>query len=347
MQTMNTTEKVGFGVIGAGILGEEHALVYNRMPGCELVAVCDINAERAKGVAEKFGARTYYTDYQDLLKNPDIQAVSVATPDFAHRDIAVAAAQANKHILCEKPLATTVEDAQDILNATKKAGVKLMVDYHNRVNPPFVAAKRSIEAGEIGKPAYGYIRLSNTTYVPMEMLSWGDKTSALWFLNIHTIDMMRFLLNDEVQRVYAVSRSGILKNLGVDTQDFHVAIGEFRNGTVVTFENAWILPRSHPMVYEFKMQLLGSEGAINVNTSHHGAIEKHVGGKVAYADVLGITPARERRIGGFVREAIAQFVDAVLYDEPVLATGEDGLAGVRVAIAITQSWETGQPVDLV
>ncbi len=343
---MNTVEKHGFGVIGTGIFGENHALVYSRLPEAELVAVCDIDAERAKAVAEKYGARTYYTDYQELLSNPDIQAVSVATPDFAHRDIAVAAAQAKKHILCEKPLATTLEEAQEIVNAAGEAGVKLMVDYHNRINPPFVAAKQSIEAGEIGAPAYGYIRLSNTTFVPMEMLSWGAKSSALWFLCSHTIDMMRFLLNDDVRRVYAVTRSGILKKLGVDTQDFHVAIGEFQNGTVVTFENAWILPRSHPMVYEFKMELLGSEGAIKVNTSHHGAIEKLVDDKIAYADVFGITPTSQRRIGGFVTEAVAQFVDAVLYDQPVLATGEDGLAAVRVASAIERSAETGQPVDL-
>lgn len=343
---MNTAEKNGFGVIGTGIFGENHALVYSRLPEAELVAICDIDVERAKAVAEKYGARTYYTDYQELLKNPDIQAVSVATPDFAHRDIAVAAAQANKHILCEKPLATTLEEAQEIVTAADEAGVKLMVDYHNRINPPFVVAKESIEAGEIGDPAYGYIRLSNTTFVPMEMLSWGAKSSALWFLCSHTIDMMRFLLNDEVRRVYAVTRSGILKKLGVDTQDFHVAIGEFNNGTVVTFENAWILPRSHPMVYEFKMELLGSEGAVKVNTSHHGAIEKLGEDKITYADVFGITPTSQRRIGGFVTEAVAQFVDAVLYDQPVLATGEDGLAAVRVASAIERSAETGQPVDL-
>jgi predicted dehydrogenase len=343
---MSATQTTGFGVIGAGILGEEHALVFSHMPESELIAVCDVDAERAKAVAQKFGARAWYSDYQELLKNPDIQAVSVATPDFAHRDITLAAAQAGKDILVEKPLATSLKDAEDIAQAVRTAGVKLMVDYQNRVNPPFVAAKKSIEAGEIGKPAYGYIRLSNTTFVPMEMLSWGAKSSSLWFLAIHTIDMMRWLLQDEVKRIYAVSRSGILKNLGVDTQDFHAAIGEFHGGAVVTFENAWILPRSQPMVYEFKLELLGSEGQINVNTSHHGAIEKHVEGKMAYGDVFGTTPTGPRRLGGFVKEAIAQFVDAVVYDQPVLGTLEDGLAGVRVADAILRSEETGQPVDL-
>jgi predicted dehydrogenase len=343
---MDAAKKPGFGVIGAGILGEEHATVFSHAPEIELVAVCDTNAERAKAVAAKYGARQWTTDYQELLKNPDIQAVSVATPDFAHRDITLAAVQAKMDVLVEKPLAMSLKEAEEIAAAVKAAGVKLMVDYQNRVNAPWVAAKKSVEAGEIGRPAYGYIRLSNTTWVPMDMIPWGAKSSSLWFLGIHCIDVMRWLLNDEVRRVYAVTRSGILKELGVDTQDFHVAIGEFRNGTVVTFENAWILPRSQPMVYEFKMELLGSKGQININTSHNATIEKHVDGKMVYGDVLGSTPTSPRRLGGFVKEAIAQFVDAVVYDLPVLGSVEDGVAGVRVADAIERSEASGQPVDL-
>jgi predicted dehydrogenase len=339
-------EKMGFGVIGTGLLGDQHAHVYSRLPGAELVAVCDVISERAQATAEKYGAQTYYTDYQELLNNPDIQAVSIATPDFAHRDIALAAAQAKKHILCEKPLATSLEESQAIINAANESGVKLMVDFHNRVNPPFVAAKQSIAAGEIGQPTYAYIRLSNTLFVPLEMLSWADKSSALWFLCNHTIDMMRFLLEDEVRRVYAVTRSGILQNLGVDTQDFHIAIAEFKKGTVVTFENAWILPKSQPIAYDFKLELLGSEGAIYLNPSHHGALELQTNDSISYGDVLGIIPTGHQRVGGFVLEAIARFVDAVLYDRPVLATGEDGLEAARVASAIERSAEIGQPIDL-
>ena len=99
----------------------------------------------------------------------------MATPDFAHRDITLAAAQARKDILVEKPLATSLAEAEEIARVVKAAGVKLMVDYQNRVNPPFAAAKKSMDAGEIGRPAYGYIRLSNTTWVPMEMIPWGSE----------------------------------------------------------------------------------------------------------------------------------------------------------------------------
>ncbi|MEM7538402.1 MAG: Gfo/Idh/MocA family oxidoreductase [Chloroflexota bacterium] len=338
--------KIGFGVIGTGILGNQHAKVYQRMADAELVAVCDLDETRAKEAAETYQAQTYYTDYQDLLNNPDVQAVSIATPDFAHTKIAVAAAQAGKHILCEKPLATTVEEAQTIVDAAEQAGVKLMVDFHNRVNPPIVAAKEAIDAGEIGTPAYGYTRLSNTTFVPLEMLSWASKSSALWFLCCHTVDTMRFLLNDEVTRVYGVNRSGILQGMGIDTQDFHVAIAEFSRGTVVTFENAWILPQSQPIIYDFKLEILGSEGAIYLDPSHHGAVKMHVNGKLAYGDITGVTPTSDLRIGGFVLESIARFVDVVVHDQPIIATGADGVAATRVLCAMIESGGTGQPVVL-
>ncbi len=268
-------ERVGFGVIGAGLFGENHALVYSRLPGVELVAVCDQNEERAREIAERYGARAHYTDYEKVLADPEIKAVSIATPDFAHAEIALAAAQAGKHILCEKPLATTVAEAQAIVDAAAQAGVKLMVDFHNRANPPFAAAREQVQSGAIGTPAYGYARLSNTTFVPLEMLSWANRTSALYFLGSHAVDIMRFILDDTVVRVQAVSRSGILQKLGVDAPDFHVAIAEFSRGAVVTFENAWILPQSQPMVYDFKVELLGSEGAIYLDPSHHGAVELH------------------------------------------------------------------------
>lgn len=341
-------KQIGFGVIGTGIVGGAwHAHVYSHAPKARLVAVCDLNEQLAHEVAQKYGAAQVYTDYHKLLENPEIQAVSIATPDFAHREIAVAAAEAGKHILVEKPLATTVEDAEAIVNAARKAGVKLMVDFHNRVSPPFSGAKRSVQNGEIGKPVYIYARLSNTTFVATKMLPWASKSSALWFLASHTTDMAHWLLEDEPKRVYAVSRSGILQEMGVDTQDFHVAIVEFKGGAVVTLENAWILPETEPMVFNLKFEVLGSKGSIYINTSDHRLVQKFTSEEASLPDVLGITFGGDSpRLGGFVLEAIAQFVDAVADDAPVLATGEDGLLVTRVLSAISESAKSGRPVDL-
>ena len=340
--------QVGFGVIGVGIVGGAwHAHVYRHMPGAELVAVCDLNAERAREIADKYAVPHVYTDYRDLLARPDIAAVSIATPDFAHREIAVAAAEAGKHILVEKPLAMTVEDAEAILAAVQAAGVKLMVDFHNRVNPAFVGTKAAVDKGELGELKYIYARLSNTTFVPTQMLPWAGRSSALWFLASHTLDMSCWLLQDRPKRVYAVSRSGVLREKGVDAPDIHVAIVEFERGAVVTLENSWILPETEPNVFNLKMELLGSDGAMYINTSDHRTVEKYTRDEVSLPDTLGFTlDADSARLSGFVLEAIARFVDAVLDDAPVLATGEEAALITTVLCAIEQSARSGQPVEL-
>ena len=340
--------QTGFGVIGTGIVGGAwHAHVYHRLPQSRLVAVCDLDEGRARDIAERYGVRHVYTDYRDLLARDDIAAVSIATPDFAHRDLAVAAAKAGKHILVEKPLATTVEDAEAILEAVEAAGVKLMVDFHNRVNPPFVGARQSIRDGELGELKYIYARLSNTTFVPTQMLPWAGQSSALWFLASHTLDMSHWLLNDNPVRVYAVSRSGVLRDLGVDAPDFHVAIVEFEKGAVVTLENSWILPETEANVFNFKMEVLGSEGALYINTSDHRTVEKYTRDSVSLPDVLGFTlDAGAARLSGFVLEAIARFVDAVVDDKPVLATGAEAALVTRVLCAVEASARSGQPIDL-
>ena len=341
-------EQVGFGVIGTGIVGGAwHAHVYATMPQSKLVAVCDLDEKRASEIAMKYGVKAVYTDYRKLLENPEVKAVSIATPDFAHREIAVAAAEAGKHILVEKPLATTVEDAEAIVRAVNKAKVKLMVSFHNRVSPPFANAKQSILKGELGKPVYIYARLSNTTWVATQMLPWASKSSALWFLGSHVTDLAHWLLDDEPKRVYAVTRAGILKEMGVDTQDFHVAIVEFKNGAVVTLENAWILPETEPSVFNLKFEILGSKGSVYINTSDHRLMQQFTTENASLPDVLGITFGGESpRLSGFVLEAIARFVDAVVSDQPVLASGEDGLVVTRVLCAIQDSAASGKPVDL-
>jgi predicted dehydrogenase len=337
-------EKAGFALIGAGLFGERHAQAYSRHPSVDFVSVCDLNAERAGAVAERYGARIHTADYRELLANPDIQAISVATTDHLHRDIAVACAEAGNHLLVEKPLATTVADAEAIVSAARARGVTLMVDFHNRVNPPMVQARDAIRRGDIGRPAYVYARLSNTTTVATDMLRWAGHSSALWFLASHMVDVVRWMLDDEVARVYAVSREGILRELGVPTADFHVATVEFRSGVVAVFEHAWILPRTHAAVKDLKMEILGSAGAINLDGSHNRTLELYTAQRASFPDMLA--PPTGDHLTGFVLDSIAYFVDAVTQGAPVLATGEDGVATTRIICAILDSVATGAPVTL-
>jgi predicted dehydrogenase len=331
--------KTGFAVVGAGLWGSQHARVFSTLPEAALVAVCDVDAGRAEAMKTRFGARRAYTDLGELLADPAVEAVTVATPDFAHSDIILRALAAGKHVMSEKPLATDLAATQRVAEAVKSSGRKFMLDFHNRVNPGVAALHDAVTSGELGRPIHGFIRLSNTTFVPREMLSWASRSSALWFLGSHVVDALRFVTGDEVERVQAVRRDGHLRSLGVDTADVHLAILQMRSGAVISMENSWVLPPDSPMLYDFRMELVGEKGAVQVNTADKG-------GGLRSADLFGAVPAGPGRIGGFVYEAIARFVDAVVADGPLLATAEDGLAATEILTAIEEAARTGATVSI-
>ncbi len=341
-----TQDTLNIAVIGSGIWGNQHARVFSTLPNTRLIAVCDLQQDRADAMAKTYGADHTFTDHRDILNLENIDAVSIATPDFTHTPLIADALAAGKHVLSEKPLATTVDEAEIIYNAAQKSDRKIMVDFHNRVNPAIATAQKEIATGTLGKIIHGNGRLSNTTFVPLEMLSWADKSSALWFLGSHLIDTLRFILSDDVVRVFAMRRDGLLSSKGVDSADAHLSMLEFSKGTIVTIENSWVLSPDNPQVFDFGISLVGEKGQIQLNPSHNDAYYQITGQGLKYRDLFGVTPAGVGRVGGFVLESIARFVDAVLADAPLLATVDDGLKATRILAAIEDSARLRQPVDI-
>lgn len=341
-----TSETIGVAVIGSGIWGRNHAHVFSTLPNTRLVAVCDLQKDRVRAMAEAHGIAGCFTDYRKMLEMEGIDAVSIATPDFTHTQIIIDALAAGKHVLSEKPLATTVDEAETIRNAANCSDRKIMVDFHNRVSPAIALAQEEVENGTFGRLIHGFGRLSNTTFVPLEMLSWASRSSALWFLGSHLVDALRFILGDEVVRVFAVRRDGYLKANGVDTADVHMSMLEFSRGAVITMENSWVLSTDNPQVFDFEIGLVGETGQIKLNPSHNQAFQLMTAGGLKYRDLFGVTPAGVGRVGGFVFESIARFVDAVMNDAPLLATVEDGLIATQILSAIEVSANSGQPVDI-
>jgi predicted dehydrogenase len=342
---VRVTAQHGFAVVGAGLFGERHAQAYQRHPSADFVAVCDLDDSRARRLAESYGAQRWTTDLKSVLDDPAVHAVSVVTPDHEHRAIAVAAATAGKHVLVEKPLATTVDDAEAIVAAAEAAGVTLMVDFHNRLNPPMVAARQAIACGEIGTPTYAYARLSNTIAVPQDKLRWSSRSSALWFLGSHMVDIIGWILDDRPTRCYVVAREGVLKSKGINAPDFHVATVEYAKGTVVVYEHAWILPRSHSTVKDLKIEVLGSAGALYVDGSHNRTFELYTADKGTFPDMM--VPPFGPRLTGFVLDAVAHFVEAVTEGKPVLASGREGLDNTRTVAAMIEAANKGKAVKLI
>ncbi|MBD3306239.1 gfo/Idh/MocA family oxidoreductase [candidate division KSB3 bacterium] len=339
-------ETIGYGIIGGGLWGETHARIMASHPFAELIGVCDLREDRAKQISDQYGAKTYYTDYQEMLKEPDIQAVGIVTPDFAHCGPFVAACQAGKHILVEKPLGTTHDDLQTMRRAYEAAKVRVMVDFHARWNPPFVVARDNIRDQQIGDLISMYYRLNDTIFVPTGMLSWAAKSSILWFLGSHTVDTLRFFAESEVRRVYSVSRSEVLVQHGIDVPDIYQSILEFDSGVIATIENNWIIPNSNPHWNDIKLNILGSKGMFNMDLTGNQAIERYLEEKSDHPDIL-IMPTIHGKPTGFAYESIRDFIERLVSGEEFISGFEDGYRVSKVILAIMHSAETRQPVDVV
>jgi predicted dehydrogenase len=302
-------ETIGVGVVGVGTFGEVHARIYNEHPRTELIAVSDIDKTRAEKVAAMYNAKAYVR-YEEMLKDPRINAVSIVVPDMAHRDPCVAAANAGKHILLEKPLATSMEDGKVIIEAVERNKVTLMVDFMNRWSPPFSMAKRSLDSGEIGDLLYVNMRLNDSLFVPTKMLSWAGKSSVLWFLGSHAIDLILWLVGSTVEEVFCTSTYKVLSGMGIPTADFYHSILQFRNGAIANIENSWILPDSGPTVFEFTAEIVGTKGKIDIDTARNGCIIKSTGGKYLYPDSFCLVEV-QGQMRGFGHTAIDHFISCV------------------------------------
>jgi predicted dehydrogenase len=339
---MKTT---GFGIIGCGIWGSVHARAYAASPHVQIIGVCDRNEERAEKIAGTCQAMSFTTNWKEIISNRDIVAVSITTPDFVHSEIVLEAIKAGKHVLVEKPLAMKVSDCEEILSERDKRGVKLMVDFHNRWNIPFVHVRRMVESGEMGEMMMMNIRLNDTLYVPTKMLEWASKSSPAHFLGSHLADLVRWLSGSEIKRVFSVNRSVVLKKIGINTPDYYQSILELSNGGTAYIENCWILSEKAPNVFEFSGEFIGTKGSTYVNASHHRMIEKYTELESGYPDVTGIVDF-DGNPAGFCIAAISHFIDCVVNDKIPIATGEDGLEATRIVEAMEKSAETGQPITL-
>lgn len=332
------------GVIGAGLWGEAHAKIFATHHRSRLVGICDLDLERATRLAEKFGVPAFQ-DVDELLATPGLDAVGIATPDFAHRDPVIAAAEAGKHILVEKPLATTRADVAAIREAVERTGMRLMVDFHSRWSPAIVATKGSIDRGELGGLVSSYFRLNDTISVPQNMLKWADRSSILWFLGSHAVDTLRWLSGSEVQRAYVRSRSGVLTALGVDVPDTYHSILEFENGMLATLENCWILPNTHPNVNDIKLNVLGDRGMIDIDLSNHGVLQRFLPDRYDHPDVF-VKQDIHGKPTGFAYEAIRDFVDRLADDQPFITDLHDGVNGALTILAMLEAAASEGPVQV-
>ncbi len=329
--------KVQVSVVGVGLIGEWHAKTWHRYDRSELMCVCDTNEERAKTVAEKYGCE-YTTDYNEIAMS-DADAVSIATPDFAHTAPALAMIQAGKHVLIEKPLTTSVAEGEEIVAAAERQGVKVMVAQGMRFNPPMITMYDTIQKGEIGDLVMGYIRQSNTLQVPTEMLSWASQSGPHWFLFAHSMDLARWFTGQKAIEVYAQGTKKGLAEIGIDAYSAIQAMVKFDH-CFFTFETCWIIPRSYPSIVEFDLTIYGTKGRLNYGQNRSG-IEVSTTDKHAYG--WGVDEIDGKLMASDYGYAM-HFIDCVADDKTPITTAERGLEAVAMIEAAVRSMEEGRPV---
>lgn len=263
---IGTAERIGVAVIGGGIMGSAHAAAIAAHPLARLVGVASLPLDNARELAERHGAAVATDDYQQLLGNAEVELVIVATPDHLHTEIVIAAADAGKAILVEKPLATSLADADRAVAAVARAGVPAMTLFNHRWIPSYAQAKAELETGRLGRPRMAYARKNDRIYVPTQMLSWARNTTSAWFLSSHDIDLVCWFFGDDrAVETYATAVRGVLDERGITTPDAIQAQVRFASGAVATFESCWIYPDVYPTMTDSFIEIVAERGVVHLD----------------------------------------------------------------------------------
>ncbi|MCS7114125.1 MAG: Gfo/Idh/MocA family oxidoreductase [Candidatus Bathyarchaeota archaeon] len=334
---------VGVCLIGAGRAGAVHGKNFSQhIAGSKVVAVVDSYAENAMKAAKDFGAEKWYTNHKEALKQEDVDAVVISTPTFTHAEIAIDAAEAGKHIFCEKPMALTLKEADEMISAARRAGVKLQMGFMRRFDPEFQTAKRMIEEGVIGKLAI----VKSTGRGPTLPPPWAcdPKTSIgmLAEVNSHDFDTVRWLMGSDIKKVYAEAEAIAVPELKDKYPNFYdnaVVTLRFANGSLGLIDGACPVKYG----YDARVEILGTEGVMLIGELKHQAVvvcKKETG---VYTSTF---PSWRNRFKEAYLEEAKHFIDCIINDKKPIASGDDGKAALEAALAATKSIIEGKPVTL-
>jgi UDP-N-acetylglucosamine 3-dehydrogenase len=319
------------GLVGAGFMGGVHLNAYADIPDVEVVGVADARVESAVAGAAIVGAR-HYASYDELVAAEDVEVVDVCLPTAFHREIAVRAAGEGRHVILEKPISRTIEDAQEILDAFSNDGPRLFVGHVVRFFPEYVGIKEKIDAGDLG--TVGVVRTSRRS--PF-LLGWNDwyadwrvSGGVLLDLVIHDFDFLRWALG-EVERVYA---RGVLGH-EYNRLDYALVTLRFESGAIAHVEGHW----GFPGTFNYSIEVAGSRALLTVDSTEPASLEL-VGGMDA-----GEAPDLASGTSPYVTE-LEHFIRCIATGEESIVEARDAYEALRISLAATESVLTGEPVTL-
>ncbi len=345
-------------IIGCGRISFKHVeAITNNNEEFDLVGVCDVVRERAEEKAAEYVSQSgkkapvVFTDYKALLSEIKPDIVSLATESGYHPQIAVDCLEAGAHVICEKPMALSIKDADRMIQTAQKCGKKLAVSFQNRFNAPVVKTRKALEAERFGRMHHGMIKIRwnrNEDYYAQAPWrgTWELDGGTLMNQCTHGIDLLQWMMNSPVKRVHGVTRRF---QRPIEAEDFGSAILEFENGSVGIIEGtANIYPRN----LNETLSLFGESGSVVIGGL---AVNKFETWRFADAETVGDTEetvldpdeADPPTVYGFGHTALfADFIDAIREDRRPLIDGAEGKKALEVILAIYKSMKDGLPVDL-
>ena len=337
---------INFGLVGCGRISPKHLSAIKTLPNTNLIAVCDIKEERAREAAKEYNCK-YYTNYDEMLKDKDIDMISICTPSGLHPEMVIKAANTGKHVLTEKPMALNLKDAEEMINVCKEKNVKLFVVKQNRYNPPVIEAKKALDSGR-----FGDLILLNITvrwYRPKEYYDqdeWrGTKSmDGGVFSNqaLHQLDLLRWF-GGPIKNVFA--KIDNLNHPNIEVEDTGVAIVKFKNGALGVIEATTC---AYPKNLEGSLTILGSNGSVKIGGPAVNKMELWEFKDYDNEDNLYRSKSTNPSdVYGFGHlEVYKNIIDSILNNKIPFVDGIEGKKSLELLEAIYKSSESGKEIEL-
>ena len=314
-------KKLGVAVIGTGQWGKNHVRTYKELPSTELVAICDVNPERAKAMASKYGVKAY-SDSSQMLKNKEIEAVNVCTWSTILAKEALKALRAGKHVLVEKPMATNTQQAEKLVKTAQENGLHLTVGFLMRFIPGLQSMRQSVENKKIGELVCATAK---------RVSQWPERIGDVGVVKdtaIHDIDVMRYISNEDPISVYAKMGSMRIKKF----EDYAQIMLTYKDGKSAFIESNWLTP------YKTRtLTVTGSNAIMRLDyITQDLRIEQQT------ETVQPRYPFQEP-----LKMELQHFVDCIVDKKKPLVTGEDGVRAVEVATAVMRSSAKNRAIQLM
>ena len=349
--------KLKVGIIGTGGISNHHTMAYQQLDNVEIVACCDIDGEKVKRYAEKYGIPRTYTDCHEMMKNEQLDLVSVTTWNSAHCECTVAALRGGANVLCEKPMAMNAAEAEEMMRVAKEEGKLLQVGFVRRFGSDCKVLGEFMSANVLGDIYYAKATYLRRSGFPGGWFGDSDYSGggALIDLGVHVIDLVRFIAgNPKPVSVYGVTYDNLGPNRAVgaeqawgsrndpkykyDVEDFASALIRYDNGLTVSIETSFNLNCKRA---SGRVELFGTKGGVVLSPEFE--IYTDIGGR--FVNVLPAAKVEFDFTGAFCAE-IKGFVDAATGVAPCVAPGEDGVVLMKILDGIYESARTGHEVVL-